>query len=340
MPDLWNQYLPLVQSVNDYGGNFASIHIRRPVLDATDAGALVDPSLVALRDKLREKMHAWSGLQDYKAFSQLFEAYYEALFYLLSCHCGVALRFVPEHGKKGGSPDFATATAPLINFEVKTIDLADPEAAYKKIMTEGLDAKLEAEAEARQRGVGTSVREIAPHGVAKDRRDVVEQIMRKIDSNVKAGQYVQAPTFLVVSAARTSLHQRAENLRKWLTWPGAPQPASGQLFTIAAHRLGDPFFFFPEHGVEIRNLGPIHRAGILRDHDYIPGLIFLASEMGKYNAPQPVEGIYAFNGIWNSHWAASNHFGTATTDAARAVFTKLCQAWNDTEGSRDASLPE
>ena len=29
MTALYNVYLPLVQSLNDYGGNFASIHIRR-----------------------------------------------------------------------------------------------------------------------------------------------------------------------------------------------------------------------------------------------------------------------------------------------------------------------
>jgi hypothetical protein len=55
MPNLW-KYLPLAQSLNDYGGNFASIHIRRPVFDAIDAGAIGDPSLAALRDRLHDKV--------------------------------------------------------------------------------------------------------------------------------------------------------------------------------------------------------------------------------------------------------------------------------------------
>jgi hypothetical protein len=68
MPNLWNEFLSLVQSLNDRGGNFASIHIRQPVLDAIDPGAVGDPSLAALRDRL-------PGLQDRKAFSQPFEAF-------------------------------------------------------------------------------------------------------------------------------------------------------------------------------------------------------------------------------------------------------------------------
>ena len=42
---LYNDYLPLVQSLNDYGGNFASIRIRQPALDAIDNGAVGDPAL-------------------------------------------------------------------------------------------------------------------------------------------------------------------------------------------------------------------------------------------------------------------------------------------------------
>jgi hypothetical protein len=239
MPNLWNAYLPIAQTLNDYGGNFTSSHIRQPVLEAIDAGAASDASLAALRDKLHSKIRDWRGLQDHTTFSQLFETFYEAVFYLLARHRGVPLRFIPAHGRTGGSPDFGTANAPLINFEVKTIDLADPNATYDKIMGEGLEAKLEAEAQARRRGIGTAVREIAPHGNAKDRRDVVEQVMKKIDSNVKAGQYAEAPTFLVVSAARTSLHQRAEALRKRLPWLDEPPPSAADQETGSAG--GSPY---------------------------------------------------------------------------------------------------
>jgi hypothetical protein len=216
MPRLYEIYLPLVQSINDYGENFASIRIRRPVLDAIDDGAGSDPTLVAVRDKLRAKMEQWAGLQDHETFSEFFEAYYEGVFYLAALHRELSLRNIPAGGDKGNTPDFETINKPPVNFEVKTIDVADPDRTYDKIMADGLDAKIEAEAQAKRTGHGMTAHTIAPHGAAANFKEVVEQVMRKIDSNVKSGQYKAAPTFLVVSLARTSIHYRAENLRKWV----------------------------------------------------------------------------------------------------------------------------
>jgi hypothetical protein len=267
---LWDAYLPLVQSLNDYGGNFASIHVRRPALDAIDSGAQNDSTLRYVQNTLHEKMQQWTGLQDHESFSEFFEAYYEGVFYLAALHRGVSLRNIPAGKNKGNTPDFETIHKPKVNFEVKTTDLSDPDRTYNKIMTEGLDAKLEAEAEAKRRGVGTAVRTIAPHGAATNFLEVVEQVMKK--PNIKAGQYSNAPTILVVSIARTAIHGRAENLRKWLPWPNLQQPASGQLFAVAAHEVDQPFFFPSDHW-SMGNLGPLKRAGILRDHGFIAGLI-------------------------------------------------------------------
>jgi hypothetical protein len=335
---LYDAYLPLVQSLNDYGGNFASIHIRRPVLEAIDNGAQNDPALRYVQDKLHEKMQQWTGLQDHESFSEFFEAYYEGVFYLAALHRGVSLRNIPAGKNKGNTPDFETIHKPPVNFEIKTIDLSNPERTYNKIMAEGLDAKLEAETTAKRTGHGTAVRTIAPHGAAKNFLEVVEQVMKKIDSNIKAGQYSNAPTILVVSTARSTIHDRAENLRKWLPWPGLEQPASGQLFAIAAHEVDQPFFF-PSDPWSMDNLGPLRRAGISRDHGFIAGLIFLATEMSASNSCQPVEGVYSFNGIWNADWEKSNPFGRQATVCAKKVFENLCDAWNDTEDSRSNPRP-
>ena len=50
--------------------------------------------------------------------------------------------------------------------------------------------------------------------------------------------------------------------------------------------------------------GPINRAGILRDYDFIVGLTFLASDESKNNSPQAVEGVYTLNGIETSESGA------------------------------------
>jgi hypothetical protein len=333
MTSLYDAYLPLVQSLNDYGGNFTSIHIRRAVLDAIDAGSTGDESLESVERRLRQKIRQWSGLQDYETFSEFFEAYYEGVFYLVALHRGLHLRSIPARGKTGNTPDFATTNLPLVNFEVKTIDVADPDRTYDKTMERGLDARIEALTS------GMAARSISPHGTARTRRDAVEQVMKKIDSNVKAGQYSAAPTFLIVSLARTAIHDRAENLRQWVPWRGQSHDASGQLFTIAAHQLNAPFFFFPEWGERIEDLGPLVRAGVLRDHDFIAGLIFLATNWSASNDSEPVAGFFSLIGIWNSAWEKNNGFGSQATAEAKKVFQELCHAWNDVEDSRSQVLP-
>lgn len=335
---LWDVYLPLVQSLNDYGGKFSSIRVRQPVLDAIDAAAQTGPALRYVQGKLHEKMRQWSGLQDHESFSELFETYYEGVFYLAAAHRGVALRNIPAGAGRGNTPDFQTAVELSVNFEIKTIDVSDPDRTYNKIMSEGLDAKLEAEAEAQRSGHGSAVHAIAPHGDAKNYLEVIEQVMKKVDSSIKAGQYSAAPTILVVSTARTAINAGAENLRKWLPWPGLSVPASGQLFAIAAHEIDQPFFF-PADPFKMDNLGPLKRAGILRDHGFIAGLIFLVTEMSSSNSRQPDDGIYTLNGIWNADWERSNGFGPQATVRAKKVFETLCDAWNDTDDSRSSLLP-
>jgi hypothetical protein len=336
MATLYQMFLPLVQSLNDYGGNFTAPHIREAVLDAVDEGAAAkDQSFVALRAKLSQKMTQWKGLQDHETFSALFEAYYEAVFYLIALQCGVSLRPIPARTGKGKTPDFETTREPTLNFEVKTLDVADPGATYDDTMAEGLDLKLQAEAQARRTGVGSTVRSIRPHGAADDWSEVIAQVMRKIDSNVKAGQFASVPTFLVVSLARTAVHGRVEDLRKWL--PGPEHDASGQLFAIAAQKLEEPFYFYSQRRNDIASRGELGRAGILLDHPYIVGLIFLHTEWNGRNSTNSVDEVYALNGIWNKAWEKG--VGPAQAAAAKALFEQICHAWNDTEDSRSPLLP-
>ena len=50
-----------------------------------------------------------------------------AVFCLVAALRGVSLRTVPAGADKGNTPDFLTINEPAIGFEVKTIDITDPE---------------------------------------------------------------------------------------------------------------------------------------------------------------------------------------------------------------------
>jgi hypothetical protein len=349
---LYDAWLPIVQELNNYGGNFASHLISRPVLDAVDIGtATGDASLEGIRRKLLGTIGNFKGLQDHQTFGAFFEAYYEAVFYIVAERRGVEVRVIPAGNKHGKTPDFVTKADPKIRFEVKTIDVYDPMRTYDKAMAEGLDARLEAEAEAKAgRGVGVAMRAIAPHGIAEDRREVVEQVMKKIGGNVKYEQYMAGPTFLVVSTSRTSLHYRAPNLKKRLKLYNCPTLASGQLFAVAAHEVGEHFFFVPERKSEkilcgpdidedVISLGPLNRNGILLDYPFIAGLIFISTTWSKANAPDALDSAYRLNGVWNLNWEQSGA-EPANITAAKHVWSQLCDAYNDTDDSRSALLPE
>jgi hypothetical protein len=113
MATLYQMFLPLVQSLNDYGGNFTAHHIREVVLNSIDEGAAAkNPSLVALRAKISDKMAQWKGLQDHGTVRALFESCYEAVFYLTAASRGVSLRAIPAGAGRGNTPDFSTNSAP------------------------------------------------------------------------------------------------------------------------------------------------------------------------------------------------------------------------------------
>jgi len=356
MTSLYDAFLPIVQELNTYGGNFTSHHISRPVLEAVDAGAAGgDTSLEGIRRKLLDTIANFKGLQDHETFSRFFEAFHEAVFHIVAGRRGVALRAIPAGSKHGKTPDFVTTTDPTVRFELKTIDVSDPMMTYDRAMAEGLDARLEAEAKARAgSGVGIVARAIAPHGIAVDRRQVVEQVMKKIDSNVKYDQYSGCPTFLVVSTSRTSLHDHAENVRKRVKLFDCPTLASGQLFAVAAHHIGEDFYFlaepkvddildlkfFPDPGEDVISLGPLDRNGILLDHPFIAGVVFLSAEWSKANAPNALDRAYHLNGVWNLNWESSGAIDPENIAAAKHVWEQLCHAYNDTDDTRSAFLPE
>lgn len=364
MTTLYDAYLPIVQSLNAYGGITSSKLVSRAVLDEIDSLANADDkSAKDLRHRLLSLIEGLNGIQDYQGFSSFIENYYECVFFLLAKHRGVPVSSIPAggaHGQQGKSADFATVSEPVIRFEFKTIDVYDPRRTYSDAMSEGLDSKIEADDAAAKSaestksiGIGFGVRKFAPHGRAKDRREAVEQVMRKIDGNIKRDQYTAGPTFLVVSLSRSSVHDCEGNLKKRVSYARCKTLASGQLYAIAAHNSGDEFYYFPEPDItdpldmplfidpdvdDPVSLGPLNRSGILRDHEHIAGIIFVRTELSELGNIHDVDRAFHLNGIWNDNWSANQP--SDLSKLARATFEKICHAYNDLSDSRAAHLQD
>ncbi|MDD4617113.1 MAG: hypothetical protein PHW76_08410 [Alphaproteobacteria bacterium] len=348
---LWDIYLPIIQQVNEYGGFLSSFQISKYILDIIeDRTAAGDAVCSSLKAKIYQAITQFKGLQDYRALSEFYEAYYEAVFYLVADQRGVFLREITAGANRGNTPDFESMASPKIGFEVKTINVADPTTTYSKAMWDGMNARIDAYEAARQRGIGTGASVVSPHGEARDLHEVIEQIMKKIDGNVKQGQYAAAPTFLVVAVGRTALHADDRNLKKQFVMYSGDAPINGQLWTVAAHHCDECFFFYSEKGIILHR--PLNRNGILLDHDFIAGIIFLETIWHKINSSDyreegyppeniyPLQETYQLKGIYNFEWEKNSLFSSDQKAAARAAFQKICHVYNDTDDIRSSQISD
>ena len=321
---LYGTLLPHIQDANTYGGGASTRMLRKRVLDAIDQGADTgDKSLKALRNELYKRLKKWKRVQDHEALSRLIDTYCEATFYLAATHRGISLEGIPRADKS--TPDFRTTATPAIHFEIKTIDIANPALNYDKQMHDGLDANIAAQEQAKQKGVGFSEHEIAPHGEAKTWFDVVQQVMEKLAGNIKKNQYIAAPTFLVANLVRTSIRLDQRELEPTYlipaceTFENQDSMVSGQLWTIAKHPVGCPFLWQDADG-RIRS-GNLQRVGLLDDFDFIKGIVFTTEPWNNSYSKPDWRDSYKFLGIWNQSCSLS--FDCAAEMEARKVFDSL-----------------
>lgn len=322
---LYDTLLPHIQDANTYGGGASTFLLRKPVFEAIDQGADAgDKSLKALRDELHQRSKQWNQVQDHEALSRLMDTYCEATFYLAATHRGISIEGIPMADKS--TPDFRTTATPAIHFEIKTIDIANPALNYDKQMQDGLDANIEAHERAKQKGVGFSEREIAPHGDAETWLDVVRQVMEKLAGNIKKNQYTAAPTFLVANLGRTSIRVDPRELASTYPVPACETlenqdaAVSGQLWTIAKHSAGCPFVW-QDADARIRS-GDLQRAGLLDDFDFIKGIVFTTEPWSDFDDKPDWRDSYKFIGIWNQ--SCSLPIESATEMEARKIFDSLC----------------
>ena len=329
---LWGELLPVIQEINTYGGNWTCAFLCRSVIEEIDRLATAgDATLIAKRTRIRDALRRGKWPYDPIAFNAIFETYHEALFYLVVANRGVQLEGIAEGDTS--TPDFSTGSDPKEHFEVKTVDFAGGQYAYKVITEGGLDEKIKAEAEARRRGVGMGTMVLNPHGKATNSREAIEQVMRQIAQNVKEAQFRAAPTFLVLPMIRTALHTRVEDLAPTLTHPVTGETVSGHLWTIATHEVGA--LFSSSESAITHEGAPLNRAGILVDFPFVRGIVFLDTKWNKLPSanfidPEAITNAYRLFGIWNDRFSGLSAVTAAAPDPEASAFSRLCHAWRRT----------
>ena len=322
---LYDKILPKIQEAFTYGGGINVFQIRKEVIEAVDLGANGgNPSLVALRNELSSRADGWVNPEDFDQRSRFFETYCEAVFYLIATKRGISIEPIPRSQEK--TPDFKTTCTPHVHFEVKTLDISVPIINYPSDMRVGLEANLKANEEAHQRGIGFATQEVSPHGSSKNWLAVVEQVLAKLDGNIKREQYTQAPTFLVADMSRTSIRvDRTEIVQEKLisakdTFDAEAAHVSGQLWTIANHASGSSFTWLDQDR-RIAN-GKLFRAGVLCDHPYIQGIIFTQNPWSGFEQYTDWQDSYPLLGIWNEN--CSQKCSDDSRSKAKRVFDSIC----------------
>lgn len=217
-------------------------------------------------------------------------------------------------------------------YEVKTLDLSGGVHAYPPIVEAGRASQQQAREGAQRRGVGIGRSIVTPHGVTDNWLQIMQRVMQQIGQNVKHGQFQEKPTFLVVALPRTLIRGDAVELH------AERQDAhlgkvNGHLWTLAAHQVGDPFWwphpdgFRPDPAREDNNNGPLMQNGILRDYPFIRGIVFIHTTWHKLSSADRFDpGIldaYRLHGIWNAHPVPSE----PAPDTAHSSFPALCHDW-------------
>lgn len=247
----------------------------------------------------------------------------EAHFVAMCAAKGALLQKIPETTTKTADFKWETTSGPLY-FEVKTLSVVDGHRGIGTAVGTSLDAQIDLESQVRNGArVATTVSEFAPYGDRPHKKPpqiaLIETLLEKVRGNIKAEQFKQPNTFLVVNLSVLSPRPTERQILRPVYWePAYKAPVSGQLWMLAFAQPEMLIHSIPKHeglpGIE----GKVDKTGILHEHAYISGLLILAH---PWRRPAEMWGLFR-NVDWELWSDKSDH----PTDH---LFNVLQPRWND-----------
>ncbi|QRI92998.1 hypothetical protein JQN63_14430 [Delftia lacustris] len=222
----------------------------------------------------------------------------EAHFWILSLGKGVPLTRIPEERNRK-TPDFKyiKGDKPYF-FEVKTLSVVGGDDGIAEALDSSLDAQIDLES---QRKAGASVAmatsEAMPYGdkVGHDKpvSGTINTLLEKIRGNIKADQFANPNTFLVVNLSI---------IPPFTTEPKALRPAypddyqfpkaiTGELWSVAFGQRGMPILGNPEFEGKPCVEEIFDKCGILMEEEYadVAGLLFMVH---PWQRPSEIWGLF------------------------------------------------
>lgn len=313
----------------------------RQLEDLAVGDAVAKDFQIALMKRLRvpgrKRTPSWA--------SSLYEEYGEALLYLLLRQRGGAclhVRKIPEG--TGPSPDFECIwarpgqAALTFYLELKSLDVVGGASRRNEALSEALDASLRIEQQlASGKRIAMTERPLRtiepsnpdPEYDSYSVRHVIEAVSTKAAGAFKSQQFKHGPTFAVANVGRLGHVDQGPLGVKPTFWDAEHKVnLTGQWWSVAYGSIGSEVHRVPEFEGASSDNGKLRRDGLLVDPAVslgAAGLVLVFGERSGYRmvgfrAPsQPVSGT----------WSPAD---------ADAILGLICDAWNDQQDTRSASV--
>ncbi|WP_412478511.1 hypothetical protein [Azonexus sp. IMCC34839] len=280
--------LESVQAVSDVSpSSFLSMQYKSLVnvmhfIEQTQEAAYADQTL-------RKLFGTQNWVLDPQALERFFQVVGEVQFWMLAKNKGILLDRIPEGVRS--TPDFRIhgSSPNSIQFEVKTLSVTDGWRALAGMAENSFEARLELQKQiSRGERVAMVAHSVAPHGNVPrglEQTTMCRHLIDKASGNIKQGQYLGAPTFLVLNLMLIDGHFNGNSDLRPVA-PGYPYEWSvrtGALWTLAFGSVEQLVHGIPEYeglpGIE----GKLERVGVLTNPDFenVAGLLLIVHRLSE-----------------------------------------------------------
>jgi hypothetical protein len=247
-----------------------------------------EPEARTLKQEMLRIFRTSNWLLDPVLFQEFVQGLGEAQFWMIAKARGVNLEPIPKK-KLQNTPDFRLVgcgdNAP--SFEVKTLSVARGTQNLNQINEGSFQAQISLSDQVNQgKKIAMAVQEAAPHGVIADGKNsttIIRNLIDKTTNNIKPGQYLNAPTCLVLNLLLIDAHFNGNASLRPVAfgYPEAWSARSGAFWSLAFGKVGHLVLGIPEFegkpGVE----GTLLRDGILEANPEIQALLLIVHRWNK-----------------------------------------------------------
>ena len=282
MENLYSQFIKALQSTVGLANNSYLTHLGGAVEKVSDVSQ-TDQVLSEYNQDLLAIVSGNNFALNPDKTNEFAQIIGEAHFYLLCKNVGVTLTRIKEGNDK--TPDFKFEMRDMY-FEVKTLSVVSGGSGIKKSLEDSLDAQIDIEDQLKQgKRIATGISVVQPYGEKPYQKGkgtitaVIETLIEKTSQNIKAGQFPNDKSFLVLNLSiippfRTENHVLRPAYCDDYIFKKA---VSGELWMMAFANPGAPVLCTPEFEGKPCVESILQKVGILTDPDFdmVSGILFM-----------------------------------------------------------------